>query len=304
MKSKTSDVSTSELEAIIRHSLVSKQKSQISDEQKKNLEVIGSVSGKKSKILTITFRNRVAGITQRIASIELPETEDEVSFFDWTSLAVDGQNAAEDEVAALKVESEIDKRTIQDLQARVSDFVKIKSEHDEQLLAKFVLLLNEKKLKIRNQQRILKAAGVDNTKLKELHLTLKGEQTTSRTSRSGKRGHQGDEEDENSSSDAFEIMDVDGPTDRRSRSSSRSTQKTASQSHEAEESPRILPQSPSSGKLRRSNHQQQPTSGPPPRRDLPFERSDLEPGSEGPQRTTAEQLPKSDEETASEDDEL
>lgn len=39
-----------------------------------------------------------------------------------------------------------------------------KSQHENQLLANFAQLLNEKKLKIRNQQRLLASATADPTK--------------------------------------------------------------------------------------------------------------------------------------------
>lgn len=39
-----------------------------------------------------------------------------------------------------------------------------KTEHENRLVANFVQVLNEKKLKIRNQQRLLASATVDATK--------------------------------------------------------------------------------------------------------------------------------------------
>lgn len=39
--------------------------------------------------------------------------------------------------------------------------MRAKSQHENQLVANFIQLLNEKKLKIRNQQRLLVAATAD-----------------------------------------------------------------------------------------------------------------------------------------------
>jgi hypothetical protein len=46
-----------------------------------------------------------------------------------------------------------------------------KTQHENQLVANFAQLLNEKKLKIRNQQRLLASATADPTKGKMNHHT-------------------------------------------------------------------------------------------------------------------------------------
>ena len=103
--------------------------------------------------------------------------------------------------------------TIASLDAKLDELVKAKSEHEEELISKFVLLLNEKKLKIRNQQRLLSTAKVDKTKLQQMQKTLEGRGRQVESSRAGKRraDAQADEEEgaQNESSDGFEKMDLD-----------------------------------------------------------------------------------------------
>lgn len=54
--------------------------------------------------------------------------------------------------------------TIAKLSQQLADLMEAKSQHENQLLANFAQLLNEKKLKIRNQQRLLASATADPTK--------------------------------------------------------------------------------------------------------------------------------------------
>lgn len=68
--------------------------------------------------------------------------------------------------------------TITKLNTQLEDLVQAKNDHDDQLVAKFVQLLNEKKLKIRNQQRLLASANIDTNKGR--HVSVPGlSETTS-----------------------------------------------------------------------------------------------------------------------------
>jgi hypothetical protein len=96
------------------------------------------------------------------------------------------------------------------LQESLEELVKLKSENEAQLLEKFSLLLNEKKLKIRDQQRLLLTSKVDPTKLEEVEqsrLTIRAHPAG--PSRKGKRKAGENTEDSDEESDGFEKMDVD-----------------------------------------------------------------------------------------------
>ncbi len=102
---------------------------------------------------------------------------------------------------------------IKKLEASCAELVKLKTENENQLLEKFSLLLNEKKLKIRDQQRLLASTGVGPGKAEAVEDSRKA--TPSRPagpSRKGKRkagkGVQTQTEDEESEA-GFEKMDVD-----------------------------------------------------------------------------------------------
>lgn len=73
---------------------------------------------------------------------------------------------AELEISSLRSRFTEQQRTINELQVQLDDLVKAKEEHEEMLLIKFVQILNSKKAKIRDQQRLLARANVD-TKIGE-----------------------------------------------------------------------------------------------------------------------------------------
>lgn len=74
--------------------------------------------------------------------------------------------SVEQETSALTARYRSAEETIQKLNTQLEDLVKAKKEHEDELIGKFVLLLNEKKLKVRNQQRLLATAKVDPAKRK------------------------------------------------------------------------------------------------------------------------------------------
>jgi hypothetical protein len=54
--------------------------------------------------------------------------------------------------------------TIAKLTQQLADLMQAKTQHENQMIANFAQLLNEKKLKIRNQQRLLASATADPAK--------------------------------------------------------------------------------------------------------------------------------------------
>jgi hypothetical protein len=93
------------------------------------------------------------------------------------------------------------------------EFVKLKSENETQLLEKFSVLLNEKKLKIRDQQRLLSGASIDPAKAKAVEQTrLAVRSRSAGRSRKGKRkANFTDQGSNDESDDGHEKMEVDEP---------------------------------------------------------------------------------------------
>lgn len=99
------------------------------------------------------------------------------------------------------------KDTISKLENQLDDLIQAKKTHEEELLAKFALLLNEKKLKIREQQRLLAGAKLDPNAAKKVGATKAKEVPKGRTpqpSRKGKRKIDVKDESESENEDGFE----------------------------------------------------------------------------------------------------
>jgi DNA double-strand break repair and V(D)J recombination protein XRCC4 len=312
------------------------------NDQSKGLEVVAVIARGKA---TITLRNRIDKITQRLGSVELSQDDDaEIQLFEWCGSAIDQRTALEIERSNLRIQYESAQDTILSLESKLEDLVKAKADHEEELISKFVLLLNEKKLKIRNQQRFLSTAKVDQKKWKQMEKTLDGKGRQAGSSRSGKRRADKDAEEageQNDSSDAFEKMDVDqqlgivaGSQEAASERQTTPETETATESDAdpAEPTSRSsLP--PEASQPNRSKASKKPTSPPanthktrqtrttsasppPPVRQLPFAKKGAntqkasepegEPEKQQPRpKTQAPPLADdSGEETASEDDEL
>ncbi|KAK4165029.1 hypothetical protein QBC43DRAFT_41708 [Cladorrhinum sp. PSN259] len=118
------------------------------------------------KKLVITIRRRVAGINQRLGALTLDWKEDEaIQLFDWCG-------AVAQEREKLKTQAITQTATMSDLKSRIADLRKeleelaeAKKEREAELLEKFCDLLNEKKVKIREQQKLLNSANVDSSRL-------------------------------------------------------------------------------------------------------------------------------------------
>lgn len=70
----------------------------------------------------------------------------------------------EQQISTLTTQLQAAEKSTKDLQTSLDDLVQFKKEHENMLLGSFAQVLNEKKLKIRNQQRLLTSASVDSEK--------------------------------------------------------------------------------------------------------------------------------------------
>lgn len=112
--------------------------------------------------LTITFRKNVEGITQRLGSIALDQNDDEeADFIGWSATAALAAQNVTDRISELQAKFDQQRSTIDRLNKQLDELVAAKTEHENDLLQKFTELLNSKKRKIRDQQRLLAGAKVD-----------------------------------------------------------------------------------------------------------------------------------------------
>ncbi|KAK0740654.1 hypothetical protein B0T18DRAFT_213661 [Schizothecium vesticola] len=110
------------------------------------------------KFLLLTIRRRVAGINQRLGILTLPvssSSEDEVQLFEWCNLLALERTTLQSAAAASASRAQEQDAQIAELRAQLVELTDAKKKREAELLEKFCALLNEKKVKIREQQRML-----------------------------------------------------------------------------------------------------------------------------------------------------
>lgn len=80
---------------------------------------------------------------------------------DWTAIAIEAAESAADEVQDLKEQIEAANAKMARVEEQLLGLTEAKLNYENELLQKFADLLNNKKMKIRDQQRMLAGAKVD-----------------------------------------------------------------------------------------------------------------------------------------------
>ncbi|KAI0850110.1 hypothetical protein F5Y00DRAFT_40608 [Daldinia vernicosa] len=157
--------------------------------------------------VSISFRKNIQGITQRLGSIKLEEDEKtEISPFDWCISALGAREKVGEDLAAANLKIKSLEDSLAELKDQLDELIKAKDEDETQLLEKFRDLINEKKVKIRQQQRLLASASIDPEKLANVNGFQITRKHVPESSRASKRKAK---EEEESSDDGFEKMDVE-----------------------------------------------------------------------------------------------
>lgn len=94
----------------------------------------------------------------------LPQDDSyEFNPFEWAQASAKAHSQTLQELADLRARSKSGQDTIAKLNAQLDDFIKTKDETETAMLQQFMVLLNEKKRKIRDQSRLLATAKVDSS---------------------------------------------------------------------------------------------------------------------------------------------
>jgi hypothetical protein len=97
-----------------------------------------------------------------LGEIALPKDEEfEFNPFEWAQHSAEAHMRTLQELVSLKARATGEQDTISKLQSQLDDFIKTKDETEKQTLQQFMVLLNEKKRKIRDQGRLLASAKVE-----------------------------------------------------------------------------------------------------------------------------------------------
>lgn len=142
------------------------------------------------------MRRNVEGITSRLGSFRLIYDEDQViDPIDWISVACLRSSTIHEKLERAERLVAEKNNAIQQLQLQIEEFTRLSQEHENNLLCKFVKLLNSKKAKIRDQQRLLASSTVDIVALERITSQRKPLRTRERTNRKRKAQLTQDESD-------------------------------------------------------------------------------------------------------------
>lgn len=126
-----------------------------------SLQGVETVAAISKTNATITIRKKVGEITQRLGTIPLQKTDTEVDTLEWVDAAAAEADGLRLQLDVLRASVESQRDSIAKLTTELDMLVRAKKAHEDELLSKFAALLNAKKLKIRDQQRLLKSAKID-----------------------------------------------------------------------------------------------------------------------------------------------
>ncbi|CAG8161763.1 unnamed protein product [Penicillium salamii] len=174
------------------------------------LEASATISNSdQDKTLNITIRKRVQTITQRIGTLKLQQNDEQsIELLDWAGVSTARADELQLQVSSLASRYSRAEDTIRDLSQQLEELMQAKAQHETQLVANFVQILNEKKLKVRNQQRLLAAATVNPSRMSEIQAHIPAEPPAT-TGRSYQAKRSAGSLSDTDASDDFERMDID-----------------------------------------------------------------------------------------------
>lgn len=115
--------------------------------------------------IIVAVRKNTSGITQRLGEVILKKDEDqEIDTITWVSTAVVRSQALEQEVKELQNQFKKQGEVVAKLNEQLQNLIASQTDLKNTLFQKFAASLNKKKLKIRDQQRLLATAKVNQDK--------------------------------------------------------------------------------------------------------------------------------------------
>ncbi|OCL02153.1 hypothetical protein AOQ84DRAFT_357522 [Glonium stellatum] len=154
--------SAEEWEAVLSYVLLQKDLGGEHAEAADGVEIVSSLANEDELKVVVQKRVGDGGILVTLGVISLTkDEEEEIDPLAWAGIAAQAAAVARDEVAELKSKLDVQQETVRKLNEQLEDLIKTKEENEIAMLEKFKELLNEKKLKIRDQQRLLAEAKVN-----------------------------------------------------------------------------------------------------------------------------------------------
>lgn len=315
LRDKRNQLSDDQWENVLHSTLLQRRLQRLEARTLEKLEVFASLVGDQ---LSIIFRNNISGITQKLGEIAFKKDDSqELDIIGWAGTSVERSNELDREVQDLSSRYDEQAKKMDKLNNQLEVLIKAKKEHEDSLLKSFSELLNTKKLKIRDQQRLLASAKVDSTqaaKVQNARSTSKPRAATA--SRIGKRkANSGHRDSESSEESGFEESSLkpkeeSDPSEQMNTPEHSDLEATEDESDDSPDSALHVAIPPDTNKATsgvtgaRVEDMQLDTL--PPTRDLPFEDGSWREQAQGPAReeksTLTQEAGNEDDET--DDDEL
>ncbi|KAH0494323.1 hypothetical protein TgHK011_000947 [Trichoderma gracile] len=176
-------------------------------------DIQATTSIKSEASLSITIRKRVQGITQRLGSIDLKYNENEgIELLEWCADSIDALAQSKEALAEATTHAQELESTVKELKAQLDELVTSKQDDETALFMKFRELLNEKKVKIREQQKILATGSFQNSQPSSQRVPEQVEAGPSRApapSRPRKRKVPSPRRDAEEAEEEEDVMDLD-----------------------------------------------------------------------------------------------
>ncbi|TDZ37791.1 hypothetical protein C8035_v001126 [Colletotrichum spinosum] len=252
---------------------------------------------KNESTLTLSVRKKAKGFSQRLGTIELAYSPDEViELLEWCGLAAQTTKEAKEAVAAKTTKIKKLEDGVQQLKDLLDELTERKVEDENQMLEHFCDILNEKKAYIRQLLKTLASVNPSDDLVRGIpgvvktdrssqepdlqNVPAKGKRAAAK-SRPSKRKPATEPVEEESSDDGFEAMDVDAarqPAQTESdedRNTSADEDETASEDEDDEQTAQPARNASSEKSSQSQAKAAEPTAAkeaPPVKRDLPFAR--------------------------------
>lgn len=162
LRTKHSPVDEAEWETVLRGTLLQQR---IEGTARGALEDIELTAAIVEDQIIVAVRKNISGITQRFGEVTLKRDEDqEIDTITWVSTAVIRSQVLEQEVEELRTRCKKHGEAAAKLDQQLQSLITSQTDLTNTLFQKFAAILNKKKLKIRDQQRLLATAKVNQSK--------------------------------------------------------------------------------------------------------------------------------------------
>ncbi|KAH0594246.1 hypothetical protein MHUMG1_08085 [Metarhizium humberi] len=241
-------------------------------EQQPLPDIQASATVQSGSSVSLTIRKQVQGITQRLGAITLTHDGGEaIELFEWCATSVDAVTQAKAAASASDARVRDLQTAVGELKSQLDELVAAKQEDEVVLLQKFRDLLNEKKVKIREQQKIITDLSANDAPREEVD-EVDEVQTAKRGRKAPKRKAQA-VENESPEEDVDMTAEKGESEDEDAESTTEATASVANDEDEDEDEDMDMDMDRTAGEAAQEPlPPQKKQDAPPPPRALPFQK--------------------------------